>query len=55
MKVSQTLSKTIEAATATDLDTAYATFVRTLGEEKVVSHHFAYVSGNYVVVIIYSQ
>ncbi len=55
MKLNQTLSKTIEATSAAALDTAYAAFVRGLGEEKLIETRFAYISGGYVLVIIYSN
>lgn len=54
IKASNLVTKTIEAATASALDTAVAAFVQTLGEERVIATHFALVSGGFVFVIVYA-
>lgn len=54
LNASQTLSKTITGATAAALDTAYASFVRGLTQEKIVEIRFAIMSGEYAVCIIYT-
>ncbi len=53
IKVNRTVSKTIEATTVADLDDDYATFVQTLTEAQLIDTHFAFISGKYVIVIIY--
>lgn len=53
IKVNRTLSKTISAATPTDLDDDYAAFVQSLGEAQLIETRFAFVAGEYVIVIIY--
>ena len=55
MKASVTVSKTIEAATAAALDTAYLAFVQTLGEHTLVATHFNHITGSYVLVLIYTK
>jgi hypothetical protein len=53
IKVNRTLSKTIDAATAAALDTAYEAFVQTLAESQLIATHFARDGGTFSVCIIY--